>query len=201
MKYLILVLSFICTILLTSENSFSQSSFDLAYNDYGLFVGSAPRARGLRINWSDSYLDEVLGINLTLWRPKDNTGGTVKGISIGLISPSADVLKGINIGGLGVAAESELTGLNIGLLGVGSGGDITGINMGLLGLGAGEDLRGISIAGLGAGVGGDATGVILGGLGAGVGGELEGDSHRINRRRCGGEYDGNTVWRNRFRRG
>ena len=174
MKYLILVFSFICTVLLTSEISFSQSSFDLAYNDYGLYVGNAPRARGLRINWSDSYLEEVSGINFTLWKPKDNTGGTVKGISIGLIAPSADVLKGINIGGLGVAAESELTGLNVGLLGVGSGGDITGISIGLLGLGSGEDMRGISIGGLGAGVGGNSKGILIGLIGAGAGENMTG---------------------------
>ena len=46
---------------------------------------------GVRINWIDNYLEEVNGINLTLWKPKDDedVGGTVRGLAIGLLSPVA----------------------------------------------------------------------------------------------------------------
>ena len=174
MKNLILVFTIICIVLAANETSFSQNSFDLTINDFGLYVGNAPRARGLRINWSDSNLDRISGINLTLWKPKKNPGGIVQGISVGLLTPSADVLKGINIGGLGVSADSELSGLNIGLVGVGSGGDISGISIGLIGLGSERDVKGIALGGIGAGAGRDFRGIAFGGVGIGAGRSTKG---------------------------
>ena len=39
---------------------------------------------GLRINWSDAGLEQINGINITLWKPEKPMSGTVNGLAIGL---------------------------------------------------------------------------------------------------------------------
>ena len=169
--FVIILVSFLFTVDASAQ---SNGGVKIGLGEYGLFLGNTHRAKGLRINWSDSRVDEIIGVNITLWRPAKIPTGVVKGVSLGLFSPSADVLRGVNIGGIGVAAESELSGLNIGLLGVGSGGDVNGIAIGLFGVGSGENINGISIGGFGVGAGGNVTGITIGGFGVGAGGNSTG---------------------------
>ena len=42
---------------------------DLAVNDKGLAIGDKPRMTGLRINFRDRALEEVTGVNITIWQP------------------------------------------------------------------------------------------------------------------------------------
>lgn len=169
--FVIILMSYLFTVEAPAQ---SNGGVKIGLGEYGLFLGNTHRAKGLRINWSDSHVDEITGMNITLWRPAKKPTGVIKGVSVGLFSPSADILKGVNIGGLGVAAETELSGLNIGLLGVGSGGDINGISFGIFGVGSGENINGITVSGFGAGAGGNVTGITIGGFGVGAGGNSTG---------------------------
>ncbi|MFZ0391218.1 MAG: hypothetical protein WAN36_12245 [Calditrichia bacterium] len=141
---------------------------------YGISFGNSKYFNGLRINFSDRNVKQINGINITLWRALHNQQAKVRGISIGLIAPDAGSLRGINIGGLGVAGDQEVCGFSAGLLGVGSGGRVRGIAMGGLGVGAGGSITGIVFGGLGAGAEGNVKGVGVGGLGVGSNGNVAG---------------------------
>jgi hypothetical protein len=156
--------------------SLYSQSLDLGSNNSGLSIGNSKNWSGLRINLRDSGVQSVAGINLTLWKADQNKEAVETGLSLGLIAPEAGILRGIQTGGLGVAAKSELSGISLGLLGIGSGGRMRGISIGGLGAGAGGDMCGITIGGLGAGSGGNATGIVIAGLGAGAGGNMKGIS-------------------------
>ena len=141
---------------------------------WGIGFGNSKRFTGLRFNFRDSRVEKIIGINVTLWQPKeDNKESIVDGISLGLI-PGAGELRGIQIGGLGIAAEGDVSGISIGLLGIGCGDDMTGVHIGGLGAGAGGSIQGLNIGGLGIGAGEDLRGINIGGLGAGAGGDMSG---------------------------
>lgn len=166
-------ISFFFLMVLHSPGLRAQS-LDLAINNYGISLGNSRQFNGLRINFRDRHVERVNGINLTLWRAKENKQAKINGLSLGLIGPDAGSLRGVSIGGLGVAADRELTGISLGVLGAGSGGEISGITLGGLGAGAGSSITGIVIGGLGAGSGGHISGVAIGGLGVGAQGNLSG---------------------------
>ena len=106
------------------------SGLDLTINGTGLAMGHVPRVNGIRINFRDHYLEEVNGLNLTLWSPRDEVGGTVRGLAMGVAAPAADRLQGISLGGAAVVAEKELTGIGLGGLAVVSMGASQGIMAG-----------------------------------------------------------------------
>ena len=58
-----------------SSSAFAQrdcgGGFNLAIDCNGVGFGNSSRFNGLRFNWSDSDLDEINGLNFTLWRPRD----------------------------------------------------------------------------------------------------------------------------------
>jgi hypothetical protein len=177
----------IITLLMVSPNIRSQS-LDIPAKGYGISFGNSKKFSGIRFNIRDRHVEEIDGINLTLWRSKENKSAVVKGISIGIF-PEAGRLNGIQIGGLGVSgdevsgitlglagagSEGDLSGISIGGLGVGAGNDLSGFSIGLLGVGAGNEVSGISIGGLGAGAGTNCSGITIGGLGAGAGNNLRG---------------------------
>ena len=168
-------------------------SFDLAINNNGLSFGNSKRFSGLRFNISDRNVEEINGINVTLCRASNNSGAVVNGISLGLMSPEAGYLNGIQIGGLGVFTEHELKGVSFGLLGSGSGGNISGIAIGGLGVGAGENITGLTIGLLGTGAGANIKGIAIGGLGAGAGGDLTGVSFGLLGAGAGGNITGITI--------
>ena len=148
-------------------------SLDLSLKGYGISFGNSKNFNGLRLNLRDSQVEEINGLNFTLWRANENERATVRGISVGL-SPEAGNLHGLMIGGLGVAADKQLEGISLGLLGVGAGRSVKGITIGGLGAGSGEDITGIAIGGLGAGAGRSIKGITIGGLGAGSGEDMTG---------------------------
>jgi hypothetical protein len=157
---------------LSSSLLFTQS-LDIPASEWGISFGNSKRFTGLRINFRDRNVQEIKGINVTLWTPKHNEQAKVTGISLGILPGGGD-MRGLNLGIAGVGADKKLCGISLGLLGAGSGGDISGVAIGGLGAGSGGDITGIVIGGLGAGSGGNIKGIILGGLGAGAGENMSG---------------------------
>ena len=155
-----------------TEISHAQS-LDLAVKGYGISFGNSRNFNGFRFNLRDSQVEDINGMNFTLWRAKNSEQATVRGISIGL-SPEAGNLHGLMIGALGVGADRQLEGISLGLLGVGAGRSVKGIALGGLAAGSGEDITGITIGGLVAGAGQSIKGVTIGGLGVGCGEDITG---------------------------
>lgn len=159
---------------------FAQSSapengtaLNLTVGEVGVSIGDSKRTTGLRLNDRDRSLQRVTGVNLTLWEPHDEAGGTVNGLAVGLPLTGADRLRGIGLGG-GLATETAMDGIAFGAVGLGSGQRIRGIAVGGLGVGAGENADGLLLGGLGAGAGTAVSGVLVGGLGAGAGEQATG---------------------------
>lgn len=147
---------------------------DLTINNTGLAIGDAPRVNGIRLNFRDRHLDEVNGLNVTIWSPYRPVRGKVNGIAVGLPVTGAASIDGIGVGALGVQAHERFRGIVVGGLGAGAGGSVSGLMVGGLGVGSGGSVNGIAIGGLGVGSGGDVRGAMIGGLGAGAGGLAEG---------------------------
>ena len=147
-----------------TSGSGGGSSLDLGISGVGVSFGSAPRWTGLRINWRDRYLERIDGINVTLWTPGDQVGGSVNGLAVGL-GPRAGFLRGLSIGLLGVLPERAAYGVTIGGLGVVADGSVTGLNAGLLGIVTEGRADGLSVAGLGLVTEGGALGINVAGLG------------------------------------
>lgn len=166
-----------------------KRSLDLTISGTGISIGDSRRVRGIRLNYRDSRLERVDGLNATLWYPYEDGEGDVNGIALGLPLTGGRHIRGIALG-VGVGATEKLSGIGAALIGLGGGADVegifvagvgtgsgrnvTGLSIGGLGVGAGGDLRGIMIGGLGAGAGGNVKGLLVGGLGGGTGGNLQG---------------------------
>src|SRR6185369_13971068 len=113
---------------------------DLMHHNTGLSIGDSRIVHGIRLNFRDDRMREVVGINATIWTPYQGAyGGDVKGLALGLPLTGA----------------RNISGFGIGILGAGATGDFTGIGGGLVGVGAGRNLKGLFIGGIGAGTGGD----------------------------------------------
>ena len=139
-----------------------------------LSIGNYPNVNGLRLNFRDSDLGRVNGMNVTAWTPYEPMSGTVNGVALGVPVTGANDINGLALGALGIGAGHDITGITLGGLGAGAGGKVKGIGFGGLGLGAGGSLEGIMIGGIGVGGGGNAKGLLAGGIGAGVGGDIDG---------------------------
>jgi len=143
----------------------------------GISFGNSRGVNGIRINLCDDGLEYVNGLNLTLWKPKENNDAVIRGFAIGIVAPQADRINGIALGGIGVSggklrgitvgtigiASDEVRGIGIGGIGLASG-RISGITFGGIGIAA-ERLRGIGIGGIGI-ASESVTGFAFGGIGA-----------------------------------
>ena len=147
----------------TAEIDCSSLSVDFGLHNRGISLGNSPSWKGLRVNFSDCGINEITGINITLWKSGRNPGSIVKGISMGL-APSAGTLQGLSLGLMAVSAKQELSGINIGGLAVESEGDIWGINLGGLATVAGKNLMGLNFGGLATVSEGEITGLNFNGL-------------------------------------
>jgi hypothetical protein len=85
-------------------------SLDLGVNDTGLSIGNSKTWTGLRINTIDIGVQRVTGANITLWKPHNNRSATVTGLSLGLVTPDAGVLRGVQFGVVGVGAVAGAVG-------------------------------------------------------------------------------------------
>ncbi|MBN1165073.1 MAG: hypothetical protein JXB45_10880, partial [Candidatus Krumholzibacteriota bacterium] len=170
----------------------NHTSLNLAINGYGIGFGNSPRLRGIRINLRDQDVEEVIGINLTFWKPGPNPQADITGLAFGLYGPSADRLAFLPVGLISVNAESSIAGISLGGLAVVSEGTIEGIALGGLATVAeekasgillgglatvcAEGLDGISAGGFASVIDGNLSGITAGGLACVVGGNLEGIS-------------------------
>src|SRR5688500_18487062 len=97
-------------------------SLDLTLGGNGISIGHSRRVNGLRINFRDTRLEQVNGVNITLWTPMRSSGGTVNGAAIGLPMTGADEINGLAVGIFGFGAEERFRGIGIGGVGAGGGG-------------------------------------------------------------------------------
>ncbi len=151
----------------------ARRSLDIGANNTGISIGDSKRWTGLRLNVVDSRLEKMDGVNITVWSPRKNSHGVVRGIAIGAPFGGAERFEGIAVGG-GFGANGSMRGASVSLVGGGSGGDISGIHLAGVGFGSGGGMHGITVAGVGAGTGGDISGIAVGGIGVGSGGNGRG---------------------------
>ena len=149
---------------------------DLTIHGNGLAIGDKPNMNGIRLNFRDRQLEQINGVNATMWMPYSPARGTVNGIALGLPGTGAGRINGIGVGVIGVGAEDSFRGIGIGGIGVGGGHDLTGIFVGGIGVGGGGGVEGLSIGGIGVGSGGTLKGIQIGGIGVGGAGDLTGIS-------------------------
>ena len=71
-------------------------------------------------------MEEVIGLNFTLWKPEENPYAVIKGLAVGLYGPSANELHYISVGGAVVEAGSLLSGISVGGLAVVCNGNVSG---------------------------------------------------------------------------
>ena len=152
----------------------AAQSLDLTVHDVGLSIGDSRRVTGLRINFRDRRMEEVNGVNITVWTPYRENRGIVRGLAAGLPATGARRIEGAGVGLIGVGVTETLRGVGIGGIGLGAGEDIRGIAIGGIGMGVGRDLQGLAIGGIGMGVGQDLRGIGIGGIGMGIGQNLHG---------------------------
>jgi hypothetical protein len=170
-----------------------SQSLDLMINNTGLSIGDSRLVRGVRLNFRDDRLREVIGINATIWTPYDPPRGVVNGVALGLPLTGARRINGIGLGVFGVGASEEFSGIGAGLFGVGAGGDVRGLLVGGFGVGAGGNVTGITLGGFGAGAGGNVKGITIGGFGAGAGGNISGLQAGIFGVGAGGNVTGISI--------
>jgi hypothetical protein len=178
----------IITLLFLNPQKIISQSLDIPVKGYGISFGNSKKFSGFRLNFRDQHVEEINGMNVTLWPAKENNDAIVNGLSVGVMPVAGKLqglqigavgvggrdISGINLGGLGVGSDGSLNGISIGGIGAGAGNNLTGISIGGLGAGAGNEIKGIVIGGLGAGAGNNCTGIIIGGLGAGAGNNMTG---------------------------
>lgn len=152
----------------------AAQSLDLTVNDVGISIGDSRRVTGLRINFRDRRMEEVNGVNITVWSPYRENRGVVHGVALGIPMTGARRIVGVGAGIFGVAVNESLRGIGLGGIGIGAGKNIEGIGIGGIGMGVGENLRGLGIGGIGMGIGQDLRGIGIGGIGVGIGQDLRG---------------------------
>ena len=61
-------------------------SIDLAIKGYGIGLGNSKNITGLRFNIiPDEDVEQVNGLNLTVWKPNSSPDAVINGISVGVI--------------------------------------------------------------------------------------------------------------------
>ena len=131
----------LATLLIAAAPLAAQSSGGILIGaeGFGIGIGDVPQVTGVRINWRDRGLRQVVGVNATVLGPKApaDSVARVAGLALGLPITGADEIDGIGVALGGVAVGDGLDGLAVGGLGVGAGGSLRGITVGGLGVGAG----------------------------------------------------------------
>lgn len=150
-----------------------SKALNIPFRHYGLSIGNSSFFNGLRINFSDRFVNRINGINITFWPDRSQSFkkwynneaeyfSQINGISLGLL-PLAGSMNFINIGLAGIAATpGSLSGISSGGLftaavrinGISVSGLLTQANTisglaisGLL-LGGTRDINGLAVAGL-----------------------------------------------------
>jgi hypothetical protein len=186
--------------------------FNIPSKHWGISFGNSTRFTGLRFNIIEKNIEQIDGVNISVWHSRDfdRSSGRFRGLGIGLPLASGTAYRsGFSVGLFGVAASEDVYGVNIAGLAVGSGGDVVGINLAglavgcggtvkglnaaLLAVGAGNDAFGINIAGVAVGAGEDVSGLNVGGLAAGSGEDMSGISLSLLAVGCGERLAGLSI--------
>ena len=138
--------------LLISGCNTERHSLDLTVRDVGLSFGNSARVHGLRFNVLDDQVEEINGLNFTVWDPGENPDLVHRGLAVGLARTHARDMTGISVGS--VVGAHHADGLNLGLLAVFCEGIVRGINLGSFMVWGGEQLTGINAGLMVAGGGG-----------------------------------------------
>jgi hypothetical protein len=144
-----ITLVFLC--MLISSTAFSQGIIGIPSPHWGIGIGNSERFSGLRFNFIDKNIEEINGINFTIWYNKDfeDHTGNFKGLGVGLpIAAGTKNRYGLSAGIFAVGAGNDVIGLNLGGLAVGGGRHVTGFNFGGLVVGAASNVTGLNIGGL-----------------------------------------------------
>jgi hypothetical protein len=147
---------------------------DTTHIDPVLSIGNTTGVNGLRVNFRDSRLDRVNGVNLTVWLPSGIGRGVINGVALGIPATGGRTLNGLGVGIGGFAMNHDVNGVLISGLGSGVGGTVTGVSVSGLAIGSGQRLRGLNVAGLGVVAGQSVWGLSIAGLAAGSAGQANG---------------------------
>ena len=139
-------------------------ALNLGMAGVGLSIGNSRRWAGLRVNWQDNAVDQVNGVNVTLWNAKHNEDMEVNGLALGVAGPVGGRFNGVTIGLVGAVAERGFNGITLAGLGVVANGDMQGVNFSGLGTVADGTLWGLSLGGLAVVGNGSVRGISAGGL-------------------------------------
>ncbi len=149
----------------------AESSSDgllLGFGGYGLGLGNVKCMNGLRLNIVDREVEQVRGVNLSLWGlpPRANKDAEFTGLTLGGIGLCGGKFTGINLSAGGIFAEEAITGINFGGLGpVSAKGDVLGVSAAFLGVYSDRDIKGINVGGVAVGSERRVLGLNAGGLG------------------------------------
>jgi hypothetical protein len=141
------VLAIACTFISSTGSAQGSNSIDLTVNNVGISIGDSHRVTGIRLNYRDSDLRKVTGINATIWMPYEHSRGDVRGLALGVPATGARNIDGIALGLVGIGTMEDMRGIAVGGIGMGVGNDMKGIAIGGIGLGAGSDMKGIAAGG------------------------------------------------------
>ena len=128
--------------ILASGCNMERMSLDLAVADTGLGFGNSARLNGIRLNLADDQVEEVNGLNVTLWWPGRNPEFVQRGIAVGLFQTDSRETVGLSLAPL--VGGVDLYGINAGLLAVSAPGIVRGVNLAPFYAWGGEELTGIN---------------------------------------------------------
>ncbi|MEX1033308.1 MAG: hypothetical protein WDZ30_08105 [Cellvibrionaceae bacterium] len=141
-------------------------SLNLTYRGYGISLGDSKGVKGIRLNYRDSQLQSVYGVNATLWAPFEyQTSGAVTGLALGLPVTGAESIEGIALSLFAAGTKGDFTGVDVSGLGFVAGNTFTGIGVSGIGRVSGDNSQGIQAAGLGLVAGDNFSGAGLSGVG------------------------------------
>ena len=112
-------------LLAASPASAQVCGIKLGPGDAGIAVGCVARVDGLRFNFRDRYLQRVRGVNVTIWRPYDESEGVVTGLAIGLPVTGAAKIGGLALAA-GIEVDQDFLGLALAPIGFRAGGRVRG---------------------------------------------------------------------------
>lgn len=151
------------------DTLYSGKALNIPFRKYGFSFGNSHNFNGIRINYRDSNVRHINGLNFTLMHPRDGGKNEVvngfnlgffplakvsQPITIALFGAGATHLNGFAFSGFIMGSDGNINGISIsGLYTMVDGTDsrINGIALSAFGIMAQRAINGIAIAGLGTG--------------------------------------------------
>ena len=119
-------------------------ALNIPLKKYGISFGNSIEFSGIRVNFRDSAVKHVNGLNLTFWLTRDlNNIPVVNGINIGFL-PTATISQPITVGLYGTGSKT-LNGISVGGIAVGTL-NANGLIVSGFVIAAGNSISGLSFA-------------------------------------------------------